>query len=137
MILALAVVFVIENGFDVRTVLTVPAVGVILGVLYEFAWRRQTYVTFQDAHVLISRFSWGRSPLGQAWHPRPNVTLPYSNIVGAMVTSDGDVELAVNSVDPPYVLEQPTASVTFRPARPQDVIEELKRRIPGLAVTVI
>jgi hypothetical protein len=49
--------------------------------------------------------------------------------VDAQLTGDHEITLYLNSVEPPYEMTEPTASITFRPRNPEVVLDAIRRRI--------
>ncbi len=113
----------IQGGFDPLLLLVAAGMFLPLGILLEFAWRRRGNVVLHDSYMEVSRYEWGQEATP------PNVKIRYENILDVQQTGPTELAVYLSSVEGPYELTEPTATVTFRPKDAQAVLEDIRRRV--------
>ena len=73
---AIAVYFLVTEGFEPLFLLMVAALLLLLALLAEFRFRRDACVIFQDRHFEVSTYTWG----ARSWTKHDSVVIPYEAI---------------------------------------------------------
>jgi len=122
---AVGAYFWIGNNFDPLFLVIGGVFVAPMAFLAELRFRRDAYVAFHDEHLVVSTYTWG----SRFWTKDSNVVVAYGAIRDVRSDSSHQVELLIDQVEPPYEITETQASVTFKPKRMRDFLDELYRRM--------